>query len=75
MKQAEEIERIIDTVGDVLETQLSPIQKSRLHQALIKTLDLPEGGKKPQTKQVTILLSDLRGFTALIRTLPTRHCD
>lgn len=70
MKQAEEIERIIDTVGDVLETQLSPIQKSRLHQALIKTLDLPEGGKKPQTKQVTILLSDLRGFTALSENYP-----
>ncbi|MBW9262160.1 MAG: PilZ domain-containing protein [Candidatus Thiodiazotropha sp. (ex. Lucinisca nassula)] len=65
MKQAEEIERIIDTVGKTLQTQLSPTERSRLHQALIKSLDTPEGGIRPETKQVTILLSDLRGFTAL----------
>jgi adenylate cyclase len=65
MKQAEEIERIIDTVGKSLQKTLTPIQKSRLHQALIKTLDSQESGRRPQTKQVTILLSDLRGFTAL----------
>ncbi|MCU7905185.1 MAG: PilZ domain-containing protein [Candidatus Thiodiazotropha sp. (ex Epidulcina cf. delphinae)] len=66
MKHAEEIERIIDTVGKSLEMQLSPIQRSRLHQALIKSLDEPpQGSEKPQSKQITILLSDLRGFTAL----------
>jgi adenylate cyclase len=65
MKHTEEIDRIIDTVGSSLKFQLSPIQKSRLHQALIKSLDAAEGGKKPQTKQVTILLSDLRGFTTI----------
>ena len=66
MKHAEEIERIIDTVGKTLETRLSPPQKNRLHQALMKSLDeSPEGGNRPQAKQVTILLSDLRGFTAL----------
>ncbi|MCU7935166.1 MAG: PilZ domain-containing protein [Candidatus Thiodiazotropha sp. (ex Dulcina madagascariensis)] len=66
MRQAEEIDRIIDTVGKSLEIRLSPIQRSRLHQALIKSLDeTPQGGEKPQSKQVTILLSDLRGFTAL----------
>lgn len=65
MKQAEEIERIIETVGTTLLTRLSQLQKSRLHQALIKTLDFPEDGILAQTKQVTILISDLRGFTAL----------
>jgi adenylate cyclase len=65
MKQAEEIEKIIDTVGKTLQTRLSPTERSRLHQALIKTLDYPAGGARPETKQVTILLSDLRGFTAL----------
>ncbi|MCU7870939.1 MAG: PilZ domain-containing protein [Candidatus Thiodiazotropha sp. (ex Lucinoma borealis)] len=71
MKHAEEIERIIDTVGKTLEKPLSPTQRSRLHQALIKSLDeTPNGGNKPQNKQVTILLSDLRGFTALTERYP-----
>lgn len=74
MKHAEEIERIIDTVGKTLESPLSPTQRSRLDQALIKSLDeTPNGGNKPQNKQVTILLSDLRGFTALTERLPSLH--
>ncbi|MCU7879808.1 MAG: hypothetical protein KZQ66_18980 [Candidatus Thiodiazotropha sp. (ex Lucinoma aequizonata)] len=71
MKHAEEIERIINTVGKTLETPLSPTQRSRLHQALIKSLDeTPNGDNKPQNKQVTILLSDLRGFTSLTERYP-----
>ncbi|MBT3048021.1 MAG: adenylate/guanylate cyclase domain-containing protein [Candidatus Thiodiazotropha sp.] len=71
MKHAEEIERIIDTVGKTLDGQLSPADRSRLHQALIKSLDeTPKGGYKPQYKQVTILLSDLRGFTSIAERYP-----
>ncbi|MBT2972025.1 MAG: PilZ domain-containing protein [Candidatus Thiodiazotropha sp. (ex Ctena orbiculata)] len=71
MKHAEEIERIIDTVGKTLDGQLSPTDRSRLHQALIKSLDeTPKGGYKPQYKQVTILLSDLRGFTSIAERYP-----
>ncbi|MEW8507431.1 MAG: adenylate/guanylate cyclase domain-containing protein [Candidatus Thiodiazotropha sp.] len=71
MKHAEEIERIIDTVGKTLSGRLSPTERSRLHQALIKSLDeTPEDGNKPQYKQVTILLSDLRGFTTIAERYP-----
>ncbi|MET0029683.1 MAG: adenylate/guanylate cyclase domain-containing protein [Candidatus Thiodiazotropha sp.] len=71
MRHAEEIERIIDAVGKSLGQNLNPEQRSRLHQALIRTLDETSGqGLKPQTKQVTILLSDLRGFTALSEHYP-----
>jgi adenylate cyclase len=71
MKHAEEIERIIDTVGRTLNSRLLPTDRSRLHQALMKSLDeTPKGGYRPQYKQVTILLSDLRGFTAITERYP-----
>ncbi|MES9972406.1 MAG: adenylate/guanylate cyclase domain-containing protein [Candidatus Thiodiazotropha sp.] len=71
MKHAEEIERIIDTVGKTLANKLSPTDRTQLHQALMKSLDeTPAGGEKPQYKQVTILLSDLRGFTAITERYP-----
>ncbi len=71
MKHAEEIERIIVTVGKTLNNKLSPTDKSRLHQALMKSLDeTPKGVYKPQYRQVTILLSDLRGFTAIAERYP-----
>lgn len=71
MKHAEEIERIIDTVGKTLDSQLSSNERIHLHQALMKSLDeTPAGGNRPQYKQVTILLSDLRGFTAIAERYP-----
>ncbi|MEJ2609249.1 MAG: adenylate/guanylate cyclase domain-containing protein [Candidatus Thiodiazotropha sp.] len=73
MKRVEKIDRIIDIVGKNLENQLTPTQKSRLHQALIKSLDdYPFNSQQPQAKQVTILLSDLRGFTALSERYPPK---
>ncbi|MEJ2404749.1 MAG: adenylate/guanylate cyclase domain-containing protein [Candidatus Thiodiazotropha sp.] len=71
MRHAEEIERIIDAVGKALGQHINPVQRGRLHQALIRTLDETSGqGLKPQSKQITILLSDLRGFTALSEHYP-----
>ncbi|WP_316367560.1 adenylate/guanylate cyclase domain-containing protein [Candidatus Thiodiazotropha sp. CDECU1] len=71
MKHAEEIERIIDTVGKTLANKLSPTERTQLHQALMKSLDeTPAGGDRPQYKEVTILLSDLRGFTATTERYP-----
>ncbi|MGD8913477.1 MAG: adenylate/guanylate cyclase domain-containing protein [Candidatus Thiodiazotropha sp.] len=71
MKHAEEIERILDTVGKALNHRFTPTDRKRLHQALMKSLDEIIGGSnRPQYKQVTILLSDLRGFTAITEHYP-----
>jgi adenylate cyclase len=71
MKHAEEIDKIIDTVGRTLDYRLTPLERNRLHQALIKALDeVPAGGNNPQYKHVTILLSDLRGFTSIAERHP-----
>jgi adenylate cyclase len=71
MKHAEEIEKIIDTVGKTLKKHISPTDRNRLHQALMKTLDESTATDgRPQYKQVTILLSDLRGFTAITERYP-----
>ncbi|MCG8425760.1 MAG: PilZ domain-containing protein [Chromatiales bacterium] len=66
IKHADLIDRIVSTVEKTLETKLSSFEQSRLHQALMKSIDAPPWGhSSPQSKQLTILLSDLRGFTAL----------
>jgi adenylate cyclase len=71
MKHAEEIEKIIETVGKTLHKKLSPTDRSQLHQALMKALDeTPAGSDRPQYKEITILLSDLRGFTSITERYP-----
>ncbi len=65
------IKWIIDSLGSKIGTDLTARQRYRLQQVLFKSLDpTSDNPEQPQTRQVSILLTDLRGFTAVAEQYP-----
>jgi len=71
LNRSELIYKVIDSLSTKIEHGLSTRQRQQLQQALFKSLDsaLCEN-VEPETRQVTILLTDLRGFTAVAEQYP-----
>jgi adenylate cyclase len=71
LNRSELIEWVIDSLDRRVGEGLSARQRHQLQQALFKSLDttLCED-ELPQARQVTILLTDLRGFTAVAEQYP-----
>lgn len=71
LKRSELIHWVIDSLGNKIEHGLSARQRHQLQQVLFKSLDSTLcDNTKPQSRQVTILLTDLRGFTAVAEQYP-----
>jgi len=74
MNNAELIDRCIRAVLQTVDPELSVDQQARLKQRLSQDLaaaSVPAGSPdKPQNKEITILISDLRGFTAIAEKYP-----
>lgn len=88
LNRSELIYWVVDSVGAKVGHGLSVKQRQQLQQALFKSLDSTLcNNDQPQTRQVTILITDLRGFTAVAEQYPphlvvkilnlyfTRMCD
>jgi adenylate cyclase len=62
---------VIESLGSKIEQGLSVNQRRRLQHALFKSLDSTLCSHElPQSREVTILLTDLRGFTAMTEHYP-----
>jgi adenylate cyclase len=71
LKRSELIHWVIDSVGANIDHGLSARQRHQLQQELFKSLDSTLCDNiEPQNRQVTILLTDLRGFTAMAEQYP-----
>lgn len=71
LNRSELIYWVIDDLDTKIEQGLSTRQRHQLQQALFKSLDSTLcPNVEPETRQVTILLSDLRGFTAVAEEYP-----
>jgi adenylate cyclase len=71
MNNAELIDRCVRAVMQTVDPHLSATRQAQLKQRLLKDLSqstLISG--KPQNKQITILISDLRGFTSIAEQYP-----
>ena len=63
---AELIDTFVKAVAQTLQHDLTPPKQAQLRQALLKNLTQSKlAGGTPESKEVTILISDLRGFTAI----------
>jgi adenylate cyclase len=71
LTRAELIKWVIDSLGSKIGRDLTARQRHRLQQVLFKSLDPTlSSNEHPQTRQVSILLTDLRGFTAVAEQYP-----
>jgi adenylate cyclase len=71
LNRADLINWIIDSLGSKIGSDLTARQRHRLQQVLFKSLDPTlSSNEQPQTRQVSILLTDLRGFTAVAAQYP-----
>ena len=71
LNRSELIHWVVDSIGAKVDHGLSARERHQLQQVLFKSLDSPLCvDDLPQTRQVTILLSDLRGFTAVAEQYP-----
>ncbi len=71
LNRDELINWVIDSLGSKIGSDLTARQRHRLQQVLFKSLDSTfNNHEQPQTRQVTILLTDLRGFTAVAEQYP-----
>jgi adenylate cyclase len=71
MNNAELIDRCVKAVMQTVDPHLSASKQAQLKQWLLK--DLSQSTRvsdKPQQKQITILISDLRGFTSIAERYP-----
>ena len=63
---AELIDAFVKAVSQTLQHDLTPPKQAQLKQALLKNLSqINQESGSPEYKEVTILISDLRGFTAI----------
>lgn len=68
--QASLISRFIDTLAGKLGDRISPDEKTELTQLLRELLDEIRLESAPSPRVVTVLLADLRGFTAISEAYP-----
>ncbi len=63
---AELIDAFVKAVSQTLQHELTPPKQAQLRQTLLKNLSQANrAGSSPENKTMTILISDLRGFTAI----------
>ncbi|MEN8166217.1 MAG: adenylate/guanylate cyclase domain-containing protein [Pseudomonadota bacterium] len=71
LNNPELIETFIKSAAQTLNGELTPPKQARLKQLLLKNLNQSRwDSERPQYKEVTILLSDLRGFTQIVEKYP-----
>ena len=71
MNNTELIDRCVKAVMQTVDPELSPAKQAQLKQRLLKDFTQSnQTSEKPQHKEVTILISDLRGFTAIAEQYP-----
>jgi adenylate cyclase len=71
LNRSELINWVIESLDSKIKKGISPKQRHQLQQALYKTLDSTLcNHEQPQNREVTILLADLRGFTAIAAQYP-----
>ncbi len=71
LNRSELINWVIESLGSKMQQGLSERQRHQLQQALYKSLNATLWNhEQPQNRQVTILLADLRGFTAVAEQYP-----
>lgn len=71
LNRSELINFVLDSLSSKIGTGLTARQRHRLKQVLFKSLDPTlSNNDQPETRQVTILLTDLRGFTAITEQYP-----
>lgn len=69
--RTELIDWVVNSLGNKIGAGFSTRQRHQLQQALFKSLDTTlSTSERPQNRQVTVLLTDLRGFTALAEQYP-----
>jgi adenylate cyclase len=73
LNRSELIDWVIDSLGSKIEQGLSVKQRRRLQHALFKSLDSTLcNHDQPQSREVTVLVTDLRGFTAVAEQYPPK---
>jgi adenylate cyclase len=67
------IDTFVKSVSQTLQHDLTPPKQAQLRQTLLKNLtDAQHPTDPPESKELTILISDLRGFTALSEQYPAK---
>lgn len=70
---AELIDTFVKTVSQTLQHDLTPPKQAQLREALLKSLtQANQSSGSPEYKEITILISDLRGFTAISEQYPAK---